>query len=244
MQPDFNPVRIELLLPHEIEAALAARSAVYLPLGTYEWHGRHLPIGLDALTAHGICLRAASQDGGLVCPPLYYGTGGGHARYPWTVMMDTDAEIAAMLGTTLRRMQDFGIGLIVLFSGHFAPSQLAMIERVAAEWNTAGNSMRVLPLAVNGASHLPIGPDHAALFETTLLHALWPDRVRTERLPPLATGPSRDPGGDAFGEHRHDPAHPLHGIMGPDPRLFDPETSQSLLDGMVAWVVDQVRAAS
>lgn len=239
----FRSVQIELMLPHEIEAALAARSVVYLPLGTYEWHGNHLPIGLDALTAHGICVRAAACDGGLVCPPFYYGTGGDHARYPWSVMMDDDAEIAALLRRTLARMQDFGVSRVVLVSGHFAPAQIEMIERLASEWNAGGGAMHVLQFAMNGAGHLPIAPDHAAEFETTLLYALWPDRVQLERLPPLASHPASDPAGDAFGSHRHDPAHSLYGIIGPDPREFDPARSRDLLEGMVAWVVDNVRAA-
>jgi creatinine amidohydrolase len=63
-------VRLELLLPHEIRARLNDRAVVYLPLGTIEWHCEHLPVGLDALTAHGVCLGAATQDGGLVYPAL------------------------------------------------------------------------------------------------------------------------------------------------------------------------------
>ena len=232
-------VRIERLLPRAIESAVAARPVVYLPLGTYEWHGQHLPVGLDALTAYGVCRRAARRDGGLVCPPLYYGTGGGHALYPWTVMMEDDDAIAALLSKTMHRMQAFGIRLLILFSGHFAPAQLAMIARVADDWNRDGPSLRVLALAVNMAPGLPLGPDHAAIFETTLLHALHPDLVEIDRLPPLKSAEPPEP--DPFGEQRHDPAHPLYGIFGPDPRRFDPAGSAALLDGMVDWLVEQVR---
>ena len=234
-------VRIERLLPHAIAAAAAARSVVYLPLGTYEWHGRHLPIGLDALTAHGVCRHAAGRDGGLVCPPLYYGTGGGHSRYPWTVMMDDDAAIDAMLTTTMHRMEDFGIRGLVLFSGHFAPAQLSMIERLAYGWTRGGSAMRVLALAVNMAPALPLAPDHAAIFETTLLHALHPELVQIDRLP--AKTPSEPPDDDPFGSQRHDSAHPLYGIFGPDPRGFEPARSAALLDGMVGWLIEHVRAA-
>ncbi|MEZ5450016.1 MAG: hypothetical protein R3E89_13950 [Thiolinea sp.] len=52
----FEQVRIELKRPGEIRAALAACPVVYMPLGTYEYHQEHLLIGLDALTAQGICL--------------------------------------------------------------------------------------------------------------------------------------------------------------------------------------------
>ena len=233
-------VRIERLLPRDAESAVAARPVVYLPLGTYEWHGQHLPVGLDALTAHGVCGHAARRDGGLVCPPLYYGTGGGHALYRWTVMMDDDAAIAGLLVKTFHRMQAFGIRLLILFSGHFAPAQLAMIARLADDWNRDGPSLRVLALAVNMVPALPLGPDRAAIFETTLLHALHPELVEIDRLPPLTAEP---PETDPFGEQRHDPEHPLYGIFGPDPRHFDPAGSAALLDAMVGWLVGQVHRA-
>ena len=234
-------VSLDRLGPLDIAAALAARPVVYLPLGTIEWHGEHLPVGLDALTARGICAAAARRDGGLVCPPLHYGTGGGHGLYPWTVMMEDGDAIAALIFQTMRRMRDFGVRLLVLFSGHFPPEQLALIERLAGEWNAAGGALRVLALAVNGAPGLPFAPDHAGVFETTLLHALHPELVRIDRLPPLDPAAAREE--DPFGAERHDPAHPLHGIFGPDPRRFDPASSAALLNGMVAWVVESVRAA-
>lgn len=229
-------VRLELLLPSEIAAALAARSVVYVPLGTYEWHGQHLPIGLDALTAHGVCCVAARRDGGLVCPPFYYGTGGGHGDYPWTIMVSSEA-IVPLLRTTLARLAAFGVGTVVLMSGHFAGEQIEMIQSLAAETKSAG--FRVEALAVSMAE-LELAPDHAALFETTLLAALWPDRIRLDLLPPLATVPSIDPDGNEMGPQRHDPSHPLYGIFGPDPRRLDPARSEGLLDAMVDWVIGRV----
>ena len=234
-------VQLELLLPGEIRGALARRSVVYIPLGTYEWHGEHLPIGLDGLTAHGLCLRAALRDGGLVCPPLYYGTGGGHGGYPWTIMAG-DADIAPLLATTLGRLQDFGVATAILLSGHFAGEQIGMIERLAQDWQRGGNGMRVRSLAVNMARGVPLAPDHAALFETTLLGALWPGRVKIDLLPPLAAVPSIDPDGNEMGPQRHDQSHPLFGIFGPDPRRFDPSAAPALLAAMVDWLVAEVRA--
>jgi creatinine amidohydrolase len=36
--------------------------------------------------------------------------------------------------------------------------------------------------------------------------------------------------------HRHDPANPLWGIFGPDPRTFDANQSPELLEAMVSWL--------
>src|SRR6266704_6147540 len=149
MSTELRRVQAEFLLPHELRAALDARSLVYIPLGSYEWHSKHLPIGLDGLTAHGVCVRAAAKAGGIVCPTLYHGTGGGHTNYPWTIMMEDGREIAALIRRSLVRLAQFGVETAVLFSGHFADEQLAMMRDIEREWRFGSNRMRVLALGVN-----------------------------------------------------------------------------------------------
>ena len=41
----IDKVRYAELLPHEFRTRLAQRPVAYLPLGTLEWHGEHLPLG-------------------------------------------------------------------------------------------------------------------------------------------------------------------------------------------------------
>ena len=176
--------QLELLRPGQIAAEIARCPRVWLPLGTIEYHSQHLPLGLDGLQAHGLCLDAAEIAGGLVYPPLWWGTGGGHGDYPWTVMMPDQTEIAALLRQTLTRLQAFGVRQAVLFTGHFADEQLAMIAALANDWNAAGGPLRALALGVNGNSDAPLPPDHAGRFETTLLAAYQPQTVDLSRLPP------------------------------------------------------------
>lgn len=236
-------VQVELLLPYEIDAALAARSVVYVPLGSIEYHSHHLPVGLDGLNAHGVCRHAASRAGGLVLPTLYVGVGGGHTTYPWTIMAATPEPLQDLLEQTLRRLADFGVRLAVLFTGHFADEQLALVDDVAARWNAdTPTGMRALALSVSRAE-TSLTPDHAGVFETTLLSALWPGRIQLDRIPLEAGAPAPDPAGAVGYEHRHDPAHPLWGVMGPDPRGYDPERAQALLDDVVGWTRRQVDEA-
>jgi len=67
-------VRYELLKPSQLDQIVRETPIAYLPLGSLEWHGDHLPIGNDAIKAYEICLRAARVTGGVVLPPLWYGT--------------------------------------------------------------------------------------------------------------------------------------------------------------------------
>jgi creatinine amidohydrolase len=229
---DFSPVQYELMLPWQLREAVARRPVAYMPLGTFEWHCEHLPVGLDALTAHGLCLRAAAIDGGVVLPALHYGTGGGHGDYPWTIMMPNATEIEFQVAFTIQKLQSFGFDKVVLFSGHFPPEQLAMLDRLA-------KSLNALPLSVNRIEGLELAPDHAGVFETTLLSALWPHLVQLDRLPSLQDKPlAKD---DVWEEGRHDQNHPIWGVVGPDPRHFNPERAQQILNASVAWIVQQVR---
>jgi creatinine amidohydrolase len=234
----FASVQYELLLPYQLRAIVVKRPVVYIPLGTYEWHCEHLPVGLDALTAHGLCLRAAAMDSGVVLPALHYGTGGGHGDYPWTVMMPRAAEIEAQLAFTLDKLKGFGFRCAVLFSGHFPPEQLDMIDRLAMKFTTT--EFKVFATAVNRIEGLEIAPDHAGLFETTLLAAMWPELVELNRLPSLQDVPLPKDDSD-FGEGRHDPRHPIWGVFGPDPRHYDPKQAKPLLDASVNWLVQKVR---
>ena len=222
--------QIERLRPGQIAAALAERSLIYLPLGTIEWHCHHLPVGLDALTAHGLCLRAADLTGGLVWPVLYYGTGGGHGTFPWTVMMPADTEIEALILHSLRRLQALGVADVVLFSGHFADEQLAMIDRIAAGWNTTEAALRVRALSVNRAGIPGFAPDHAGLFETTLLQGIAPALVD---IPSLGSG--------ADTRDRFNPTAPLWGIVGADPRQAPPLSASALTAALAGWIAEQVR---
>jgi creatinine amidohydrolase len=228
---NYDHVRLGQLLPFQIRGRLAENPLVFIPLGTIEWHSEHLPVGLDALTAQGLCLRAADRIGGLVYPALHYGTGGGHGAYPWTVMLKTTDELEAALRFTLQRLNDFGVMKVLLFSGHFPDEQLTMIDRLAAEWNRPDASMRVAASAVNRIPGLDFAADHAGLFETTLLYGLHPELVHEERLAAKQAGESE---ADPYGAQRHEPDHPLWGIFGPDPRGFDKSRAAPLVEAIVA----------
>jgi creatinine amidohydrolase len=239
-QVALDACRLELLRPDEIAARLALRPVVYLPIGTLEFHGGHLPIGLDALNAHEICLRAAARGGGVVYPALYYGTGGTHGGYPWTITMPAGDEIRALLDRSLARLGELGVRLAVLFTGHFPVEQIAIVEEAAAAWNAGGRGMLALGLSLSNVEGALLAPDHAGRFETTLLQAHLPGRVALARLP--ARDPEDGPDGP-FGPARNDPAHPLWGVVGPDPRQADPAEGPALLDACVSWVLAKADGA-
>ena len=228
---------VERLTPRQIEERLARASVAYVPLGSLEFHGPHLPIGLDALTAHGICLAAAERGGGVVLPPWYASIGGEHSEYPWTFMYSSTESIEVLLGETLSRLDDLGVQRIVLLSGHFAEEQGDLISRVADTWNARGATALAVARTLGQAPHPPVAPDHAATFESLVLSALHPELVNLGELPDPDAFPAPE-GEDPFGSDRHRPDHPLHGVFGPDPRRLAPADAAPLLEYLVGWVVE------
>jgi creatinine amidohydrolase len=228
---NFDQHRFELLLPWQLRHAIATSPIAYIPLGTFEWHCEHLPVGLDALTAHGLCLRAAAKTGGVVLPALHYGTGGGHGHYPFTIILTKPDEIEAQLAFTISKLKLFGFKKVIVFSGHFPDAQLDMIDRVAA--NHTDKDIKVFASAVNRIEGLDISPDHAGIFETTLLYALHPNLVQIDRLVSLTNAPLTT---DDWAETRHEPNHPVFGVFGPDPRGFDLSRAAKLLAVAVDWL--------
>jgi hypothetical protein len=47
-------VQMQFMRPAQLEAAGRKLPVVYVPFGCIEWHGRHLPLGNDAIKAHAI----------------------------------------------------------------------------------------------------------------------------------------------------------------------------------------------
>ena len=231
---------VERLSPAQIERRLEESSVAYIPLGSLEFHGPHLPIGLDALTAHGICLRAAALSGGIVLPPYYQGVGGEHSRYPWTIMSGSPEAIEVLLGETLARLDEFGVRQAVIVSGHFADEQKLLASRVSERWNSGGAALRAVSTTLGDAPGAPEPADHAGVFESLLLLAISPDLVNVDQLPdPLAfPAPSNE---DPWGQQRHDTNHPLYGIFGPDPRGLDTKRAEPLLQYMAEWIASLTR---
>lgn len=228
---------VELLSPQQIEARLSRAPVAYVPLGSLEFHGPHLPIGLDALTAHGICLAAAERAGGVVLPSWYSSVGGEHSAYPWTIMSQTPEAIESLLAETLARLDAFGVKRMVLLSGHFAGEQAELIARVADAWNARGTASRAIARTLGQAPQPPVDPDHAARFESLVLHALHPELVNLGQLPDPDAFPA-PAGENPFGPDRHQPEHPLFGVFGPDPRRLAWADETPLLNYLVQWVVE------
>jgi creatinine amidohydrolase len=194
-------VRFEEMYPWEIAEAMAEAPLCYLPLGTMEWHGEHAAVGLDALKAHAVCVRAAARSGGLVVPPLYwsadwredlpdggYLTGGIERgeRYhvPGNMFWLRPETFRNLLLDIYEAMHHRGFRAIVVLSGHWSVAHnIAAIRETGEVFGRRSPACGWLLLTdqeVVPDMNYPL--EHAAGGETSLLMAIRPDLVALDKV--------------------------------------------------------------
>jgi creatinine amidohydrolase len=191
-------VRLEFLRPKEIDEAQAACPTIFQSLGTIEWHGVHNVVGVDAVKAHALCIRAARKGGGVVAPALFGGVGG--LSEPHTFIMDPENSVFSQvlrpwLEQLCREMARDKYRAIIILTGHYGAAQQIVVRETAVRMSRAlgipvlGTPEYILAMDVGYTG------DHAAWGETSLMMHLFPDTVDLSRLgePPYQGVGGRDP---------------------------------------------------
>lgn len=170
-------VQMQFMLPGQLEAAARAFPVVYVPFGLIEWHGRHLPLGNDALKAHAFLVKVAEAYGGVVYPPVYFPSS--TATHRFTTESDREKEMkVALVADLFERLKATGFRVVIGVSGHNVPEQLEMIQQglepVVSDGTVAGAAMfEVMPEDFSDEC----GGDHAAKWETSNMMFFYPDLV-------------------------------------------------------------------
>jgi creatinine amidohydrolase len=188
VSPSSVERRYERLHPAELAELVAAAPIAWVPIGTLEHHGPHLPFGVDAFEAHGLLLEAAARAGGVVLPPTYVASGCLEMDFTLSFSRGlVEAQVRETVALLARR----GFRVVVVLTGHGPLDLVHLLKRVCAQATAAHPQLRAYGLCwleLNAAAMT--GPDegeprvidHAALVETSWMLALLPELVRLERL--------------------------------------------------------------
>ena len=87
-------MRFEQMRPHQIRAAIAADIPAVLPIGVQEYHGEHLPVGVDllAVTRAMERLEAEAPERLILLPAFAYGAASFAVSGPEQGTLQVDAE--------------------------------------------------------------------------------------------------------------------------------------------------------
>ncbi len=171
LKRELSPaVQMQFMRPAQLEKAIREFPAVYVPFGLIEWHGRHLPLGNDALKAHAILVKAAELFGGVVYPPVYF-----HEGFP-------QQSLVPLLTELFQRLKKTGFRVLLGVSGHNVQGQVDMIDRalepVVADGTVAGMGLWEVTLSQGPES----STDHAAKWETSNMMFFYPGLVEMSAL--------------------------------------------------------------
>ena len=151
---------------------LAAGGAVLVvPIGATEQHGPHLPVTTDADIAVAVVEAAADLDPLLVVAPVVaYGSSGEHDGFAGTLSIGREATEGLLVELARSATRDFHLVVLACAHGGNAAPLAGALGRLAAEGRP-----------VTGWWPRWSGDLHAGWTETSLMLAIAPDRVRTER---------------------------------------------------------------
>lgn len=198
LEPIPDEVRAEYLRPGELLSRMEEFPVAFMPVGTLEWHGRHNPIGCDAIKAHRLCVEAARDAGGVVMPPLYFSADGySDAGNGIGYGMDAYAGFelpGSFYGIDGRLLQDFmvqaagnylsrGFELVLIVSGHNAQIQQLLFDELCYRMKEPEGAERVvftMEYAVIQEGDPHRFSDHGAYYETSMMRYHAPDRVRMD----------------------------------------------------------------
>lgn len=195
--------RFEQLLPYELLDEQKRNGIVFLPIGSMEWHGPHMGMGMDTINAYHVSLLTAEKTGGVVMPPLFIGTETARSSEALKkVGFRGDEEIVGMdfpkntvksmywpeqlfkniVDQQLSMLVRMGYRLIVIVNGHGADNQLKILKELAQRYTkTTKATVCDIMVLFDGCG---VGIGHAGLAETAIMAHLCPNGVDFMQLPP------------------------------------------------------------
>jgi creatinine amidohydrolase len=230
----MSDARYENLTPTDFRARLALAPIAYVPLGTLEWHGEHLPLGSDGLQSRAFFERIAAQVGGIVLPMMTLGPDRKQndligMDYAETVDPPRKLDGSAywvdgplfdeILRATVAQLVRAGFRIIVAH-GH-GPSTAAWLKLIPEFEARHDIRCHHCWLRDPSADGLGMMVDHAATNETSLMMALHPHLVRMDLAPAYGT---------------------LVGVGGRDPRVHaSAEFGERCIDIIGSLLLEQLR---
>ncbi|MCL2512614.1 MAG: creatininase family protein [Oscillospiraceae bacterium] len=163
-------VQMQFLRPGQLEKRGREFPVVYVPFGLIEWHGKHLPLGNDALKAHAILTKCAEMYGGVVYPPQFL-----HCEFENTV---------SVYSQLFEKLKQTGYRVIIAISGHDIQEQVDMMSAALAPVTADGTVRGYAGLEHSLSKCADSDADHAAKWETSNMMFFYPDLVDMDTLGP------------------------------------------------------------
>ncbi|MCL6559478.1 MAG: creatininase family protein [Firmicutes bacterium] len=159
----------------------------FLPVGSLEQHGPHLPLGTDGIIAEALAAALASKFAPAFLLPLVpFSSSFEHAGFPGSVSLRV-STIASLVSDVAESLSFSGIRRFVIVTGHMGnhllrnvvqelnhPTPRALLIPSSHHWQ---NTYRTAGISVTASQDM-----HAGEGETSIIMRLAPESVRTGKL--------------------------------------------------------------
>ncbi|MDP2889311.1 MAG: creatininase family protein [Bacteroidota bacterium] len=183
------PFRLEeLTAPDYIKAVEKSSKTCILPIGVFEKHGPHLPLGTDLYAAREFAIRAAEKEYTVVFPWYYFSQINEAKQQPGTIAYSPEV-IWKVLQETLDELARNGFDKIIIVNGHggnnaflnyFGMAQLSERRSYSLYWFQPTDDPEVMKKAEELTQHDPYN-QHAGNEESSVMKALIPEFVHLDR---------------------------------------------------------------
>jgi len=231
----------------EVQAEINnGRDTVVVPFGSTEQHGRHLPLGTDAVLGDEIGWGLAERLGAFLAPTVRFGCSEHHLAFTGTISLgeETFRSIVADVVASLSVHGFQHIVLLPTHGGNFKPLAEAVAKIEPAE------GVRILAFTDLGAlvstafkSSRAFGVDaaksgaHSGEWETSLMLTLRPDQVKMDWAAEGFVGELSEIMSKVFdGIQNLD----QNGVLG-DPRPATAEAGKKYLEDIIAYLYQWTR---
>ncbi len=85
-------MRLQHLLPHQLQHAIDEQWPLLVPTGCIEYHGPHLPLGVDTIITEHLLMQVAERVNCVVAPPIWYGPASHAVSGPELGSLDVSTE--------------------------------------------------------------------------------------------------------------------------------------------------------
>lgn len=167
----------------EVESFLATEGPLFLPIGTLEAHGRHLPVGTDTLCAEKIAEELCKNLSGVVAPSFEYGITNVLAQTS-PASFFSEEMFAAFIEKIVDTFFQQGFKTIIIVNGH-GGNRDALKKVIRSQSRTHAMALSVINWWVISEQFVekifatsPGG--HAAVEETAVMYHFFPELVNKE----------------------------------------------------------------
>lgn len=173
------PLRLREMAPDDVLLAIAANPRLIVPAANCEQHGRHLPLGSDALIVERLADDLSAEFRIVTAPTIEYGVNADTARFLPGSASVRRKTLRRWLNDLLLDWEKAGVEefLVLTAQGH-APHQEALATVVTDRARVRVIDIFGMNLGVVLES--PDGPIHGGEVDTSLMLYIAPHLVRME----------------------------------------------------------------